>query len=1202
MSRSFSISRSRKPLYLIVLMFASVALCIPGILLAQVGTGRVLGTITDESGATIAGAKVTVTNALTNIHWETTSGSDGSYQVLDLPIGKYSVTAEHEGFAKAVTAVLELEINQALRIDVRLKVGSVAEVVKVEALAAQVETISPTVGGTVTGAPIQNLPLNGRDTLDLALTQPGVLPSSGSPFSGNGVPTGKFTIAGGHDNSISYVLDGGSNTSVTYGLPVADPNPDTIAEFRVLTNNYTAEYGRSGGGIVLQVMKSGTNQYHGSVYDYLRNDAFNANTFFNKSNAEDLQPRPVLKRNQFGATIGGPISIPHLYDGKDRLFFFFGYQGQRQNSTLVGPKFSTFTPAELNGDFSQAGPTGGPAPGVVCFLTGYYPDGTGCALDANQNPIPGTPHPFFQSNPSLAAQGIIDPNKIDPVAQAYIRAGLLPTTPNGLIVPNGPATNNSDEYDAKVDWNVSAKDRVTFTMSINHNPVLYPFLATTSFGSAPNVDGFPGLNRTDEYFGNLGYTRTVSQTMLNEFHFTAQRGQYRLNVPQRDLPGPQDLGINITPDDVTGPTQMLFAGSGLQIGFNVNGPARFADNTYGYTDTFSWMHGHHTWKFGASMNIVQNNAYFDFAVDGQYGFYGTATGSDLGDFLVGVPGYFEQFPRGYSAIRSHQYAAFAQDEWKLNRRLTLTLGLRYEYTTPKSDPSGRQYMIIPGLQSTRYPGAPLGLVFPGDKGAPSGISFPDRNDWAPRVGFAWDPFGDGKTSVRGGFGIFYDVLLGQDNQYQNGTVPLFSAAYLVCCTPAGDPTSPNGYGFLSDPYGSAGFPNPFPSSSLPPPSQLNFYNQGFLPIGLASVFVDAHMRTPYIYQYNLSVQRQLGNSYVAEFSYVGSSSHKLAAQEDFDPVILGDPYATRVLNTQPGLQEFPIPPYAADIGTTNAINGSYNGFITSLTKRMENWRGLGSTFFTASYTYSHLIDDATGIFRNSSQVPFYDHQEFRASGDNDIRHRFVFSGGWEMPWDRAWSSGPSWLTKGWNLYPIVVAQSGLPMDVTGGLYVDGFAGPSGAGDQNLVKPNWTGAGPVTLDPHKVRTFTTADGFYTVTGNFIFDPSGLSTPSCYYLPDGSQNPNVPGTPGGCSTRTYGTLPRNFFRGPGRLNFDMKLEKVTSLMEGRLQVTLAGEFFNIFNHTQFQNPTSGPTPIYSPQLGQVVSTFDPRIGQVSLRLSF
>ena len=400
----------RTSAYAATLLTSPLLLFFAAYLSAQTATGRIIGDVFDESGAAVAGAKITVTNVLTNIHWQTTSIPDGSYQVLDLPIGRYSVAAEHEGFAKAVTMMQELEINQTLHIGVRLKVGSVDETVTVEGAAAQVETASPTVGGTVTGAPIRNLPLNGRDTLDLALTQPGVLPSSGSPLSGSGVPTGKFTIAGGHDNSISYLLDGGSNTSVTYGLPVVDPNPDTIAEFRILTNNYTAEYGRSGGGIVLQVMKSGTSQLHGTAYDYLRNDAFNANNFFNKSDAANRQPRPVLKRNQFGGTIGGPILIPHVYDGKDDFFFFFGYQGQRQNSTVVGPLFSTFTPAELAGNFSQTGPHGGPDPKVAAFLES---------------------HPFFQANPVLAAQAIIDSAKIDTVAENYIRAGLLPTTANG---------------------------------------------------------------------------------------------------------------------------------------------------------------------------------------------------------------------------------------------------------------------------------------------------------------------------------------------------------------------------------------------------------------------------------------------------------------------------------------------------------------------------------------------------------------------------------------------------------------------------------------------------------------------------------------------------------------------------------------------------------------------------------------------------
>ena len=1145
---------------------------------AQNSTGRIIGTVTDTQGAAIAGAKVTVTNTATNIRWETTSSSDGAYQVLDLPIGSYTVSSEHEGFTKIITSPQQLEINQSLRMDLRLKVGSLGEVVRVEGEVTQVETIDPTIGGTVTGPPIQDLPLNGRDTLDLALTMPGITPSAGSPFSQNGVPTGKFSIAGGHDNSITYLLDGGDNTSVTYGVPVMDPNPDTIAEFRILTNNYTAEFGRSAGGIVSVVTKSGTNQFHGSIFDYLRNDAFNANTFFNKANSGDLQPRPVLKRNQFGATLGGPIDLPKLVNGKDRFFFFFAYQGQRQDSVTVGPLFTTFTPAELTGDFSHSGPNGGPDPNVAAFLQS---------------------HPYFQSNPALAAEAVIDPTKIDPVAQSYIKNNLIPTTSNGIIIPNGPATDDRDEFNGKFDFAVTQKDRITLTLAKFHNPSVYPFLTTTSLGSAPNVPGYLGLNLTDAYFGNLFYTRTISQNLLNEFRFTAQRVNPKLNIPQATLPGPQALGINIIPDQTTGPAQMLFASSGAQIGFNINGPANFADTTYGYTDTLSWTHGRHTWKMGASLGIVQNNAVFDFAVDGQFGFYGAGgygSQNDRADFLFGVPNYFEQFPRGYSAIRSHQYSAFLQDEWKVTSRFVLTLGMRYEYNSPKSDPQQRQYMLLPGLQSTRDPFSPEGLVFPGDPGAPSGISFPDRNDWAPRVGFAWDPFGNGKTSVRGGFGIFYDVLLGQDNQYQNGTVPLFAAEYIPCfngCAAVGNP-GPGGYGFLTDPYGSTGTINPFPSSALPPLSQRNFAALGFLPIGYNSVFLDPHMRTPYVYQYNLSVQRQIGNGLTAELGYVGSSSHKLTANVDFDPFIPGNAQGLRLQNMLNGYTDPLNPICTTTVGTTNALNANYDGMVASLTKRSNDWHSLGSTFFTVAYTWSHEIDDGSGIFRNTSQVPYYDHHEFHGTGDQDLRNRFVLSGGWELPFAHLWSSASRELTSGWSLYPIVTVQSGLPMDVNAGLFVNGLPGPSGAGDEGIVKPDWAGGAPQAVNPHTYQTFM-VDGA-PVTGNFIFNPTGLSDPDCYF------SGAAPGTPGGCPTATYGTLPRNFFRGPGRVNFDLALEKRTKFFGERLDVTFRAEYFNILNHTEFQNPAGGPSNVFSPQVGEVVSTFDPRIGQLSLRFAF
>ncbi len=1189
----FCISRLPLKRFAVAMVASLLAFSLP--VMAQTSTGRILGTVSDQQGAALAGAHVTVTNSGTNIHWTTTTNADGAYQVLDLPIGTYSVSIELGGFAKATTTPRELTINQSLRIDVPMKVGGAHEVIEVTSESAQVETVNPTVGGTVTGAPIQDLPLNGRNVQDLALTQPGVTPAQPNTLgAAAGVPSGEFEIAGGRDNAVTYLLDGGDNTSATYGVAVMNPNPDTIAEFRILTNNYTAEFGRSAGGVVSMVTKSGTNQLHGSVFDYLRNDAMDANTYFNKANLDPTlnSPRPVLKRNQFGGTLGGPIV-------KDHAFFFFGYQGQRQNSTEVNPALSVYTPAELQGDFSQSA-GGGPDLGVACFLAGYQTTGPlSKCFDANNNPLLG--HSNFQSDPTLAAEAIIDPTKIDPVAQAYISHNLIPESSSGILTPNGAAYDNRDEYNLKVDYNANEKDHFTLTIAKFHNPVGYPFLP----GVAPNVSGFPGHSEFNNYFGAIGYTRTISPTLLNEFHITAQRDSNRLNVPGSTQPGPSDLGVLVTPDQTTGPPQILLNVSGAQIGFNINGPANYADTTYLFSDTITWTRGRHTLKAGGSLGIVQNNAVFDYAVNGLYDFYGGTTsyvdptttpqptphvGNDRADFLLGAPDIFEQYPRGLSAVRSHQYGAFAQDEWRVTPRLILTLGLRYEYSTPKSDPENRNYMIIPGKQSVRFPNAPLGLLFPGDPGAPShGVNFPDRKDWAPRFGFAWDPRGNGKTSIRGGGGVFYDVLLAQDNQYQNGTPPFFSAAYLPLGAPFTVPGS-GPYTLMSDPYGTEGVPNPFPST--PPTLDPNYYvDKGFVPyFGASSVFIDPHLKTPYIYQYNLSVQQQLGNGVIGELGYVGNVSHKLVATSDSDPYIVGT--TDRPLD-QPGAFN---DPYSAMPETfANLVNAHYNGLLASLTKNMGDWHSIGNTFLTVSYTWSHNINDAEGFARNSSAVPAYNHSLTRASGDSDIRQRFVLSGGWELPFAHAWSGGPKRLTSGWSLYPIFYAQTGVPMDVLAGLVVDDFTpGPSGAGDQNLVRPNWAGGSPHSLDPHQVQTFT-VNGV-PITGHFAFDPTGLSTPACYASPD----PPGSGIPGACPAPTYGTLGRNFFRAPGRVNLDLTLEKRTQLTE-RVGMIFRADFFNILNHTEWQGPAAS-APIGSPQLGQITSTFPQRIGQVALRFTF
>jgi hypothetical protein len=1147
-------------------LLSMAALVVP--LAGQTANGTIAGKITDASGAIVTAATIDLTSIERGTVTTTTSNDAGLYLFPTVQPGDYRISVQKEGFKQSQLAKLTVDVGSHIDENFRLDVGSVKESVTVASEATVVDTVSATVSSVVTGAPIEDLPLNGRDTLQLALTQPGVLPSAIN--GGNvaaGVPGGLFTIAGGRDNAITYLLNGGDNTSVTYGVPVVDPNPDTVAEFRVIENNYSAEYGRSNGGIISVVTKSGTNQVHGTAFDFLRNTDFNANNFFNQSTPGAYQPRPVLRRNQFGGTIGGPITLPKLVNGKDRFFFFFGYQGQRQNSVLVGPQVSTYTPAELMGNFSQA-VNGGPPSGLVNFLQA---------------------HPYYQSNPALAAQGIINPASIDPVAQAYIKNNLIPTSASGTLTPNGAALDNRDEFTIKTDFNITPSDRLSVTLVKYHNPQDYPFIIGNGFLSPPNVPGYPGSDLFDNYFGNVAYTKIISPSIVNEFHFTAQRDNNSLNNPAATLPKPSALGINITPDAAIGPTQLLFNASNLGIGFNINGPADYADTTYVYADSLSWIRGKHSIKAGASLGFVENNAFFAYQSVGGFQFngpYGIGSGTDLADFLLGIPDVYSQYPKAFSAIRSHQVAGYVQDEWRASTNLTLTLGVRYEYSSPKSDPRDRNYMIIPGDQSVKYPNAPLGLVFPGDPGAPStGVNFPDRNDWAPRFGFAWDPFRKGKTSIRGGFGVFYDVLLAQDNQFQNGTPPFYSAAYIAFSPseiPANGPAT-----FLSDPFGTSGIINPFPSKPIS--KNIDFGAAGFLPFGASSVFIDPHLRTPYTYQYNFSIQQQLADGLGLEIGYVGSSSHKLTAMRDQDPFILGT--TTRILNAQPGLQ---IPDaYNQMPGTFgNFANANYNGLVVSLTKRTGELRGFGQLFFTTSYTWAHNLDDADGFARTSNQVSFYNQHQFYASADSDIRDRFVLSGGWELPFAKLWSSGPKRLTRGWNLDPIVTAQSGLPTTVNAGLYQDGVTpGPSGDGDQNLVMPNWSGGTVQTYNPRQEQTITINGS--TITGHFFFNPSGLYLPACF----SSSAP--PGTPGGCPAPTYGTLQRNAFRGPGRVNFDLALEKRTNLTE-RVELNFRAEFFNVLNHTEWQTPAS--TSFTSPLLGQVTSTWDPRIGQMALRLVF
>ena len=1166
-----------------IAVFFLVIMIVPALCSAQDATGRIYGTVYDQQGAVVPGVRITATDIATQVQRMTTTDHEGYFQVLALPIGSYNVKAEHYGFRSLISAEQKLLINQALRVDIKMEVGATSQTVDVGAEAAPVETVNPTLGQSIAGRTLINMPLNGRDTLDLALLQPGVTESN-DDNSG----AGNYSIAGGRTDSVTFLLDGGLNNDLLDNSNLLDPNPDSIAEFRLLTSNYTAEYGRNGGGIISEVIKSGSNRIHGSAFEFFRNRVLDANDFFNIPLGI---PRLDLKRNQFGGTLGGPIR-------KDKAFFFLAYQGQKQIQAVPDIDVPVYTPQELQGNFSQA-VNGGPDPNVAAFLEN---------------------NPYFASPNGNAAEAIIDPTKIDSVTQAYIKAGLVATSPtnqtvcntngicSGLLSTSLEQTNNADELTSKFDFNLSAKDKIAATIGANRTLFVNPFPYAT-------VPGFPSRTTADYYFTNIGYTRIFSPTLLNEFHFVTHRSNYLQDSVVKQLPAGPSLGIGITPDLATGPTNIFFD-TGFQFGPSEQGPTRFVENTFSWTDAVSWTRGKHNWKFGAGFSPYQENLVYDYYSNGEFDFYSlsssTASGNPYADFLLGGASAYFQGPLAASNIRSKSTYVFGQDEWHVRKNLVLTMGLRYEYNTPKYDTEGRSFSVIPGLQSHRFVNAPLGMVFPGDPGAPMGVNFPDKKNFAPRFGFAWDPTGKGKTSLRGGFGVFYDILKGEDNLQFNGEVPFYAEPGLFFNSVGPSQSGPVGY--LEQPYQSAGATNPFPSK--PPAANVSF--APFLPINSSgAVFVvDPHLRTPYVYQYNLSLQHNLFADTVLETNYVGSSGRGLTSLRDINPMVLGT--TNRALDSSclgcfGQLPEF-----------QNVSNANYNALAASLTRQPKSSK-LGTAYFTLAYTYGHNLDNASGFQQRNSQVPAYSPNLFYASGDTDVRQRISFSGGWDLPFDRMWATAPKRLTRGWSIYPIVTWRTGFPFDIPAGL--GNLTDPTNPGTSGAGDPILSHAAVVApihmLDPRRLTTIvptiygtnpnTGACQITTgapVSGHFIFDPNSFSNiplqNNAYY---GGDNPCFPELDpvNNPADRTYG-LARNVLRGPHLTNVDAALAKTTAITE-RVSLEFRVEYFNALNHPEFAQPTviDGATNINGATFGQITTTGSfrgaaPRIGQLAARLTF
>lgn len=1157
--------------------------------------GNIRGIVSDQTGRIIPGVEITALNLDRGLKREAATGEEGRFSFSLLQPGRYVLTAQKEGFSVAEVETINLHPEDVLDLRIVLRVGSQGTVVRVTDVSNLQFAESPGVTNVVSAEVLRNTPVASAETADIALLQAGIIPTNEDSLG-----AGKYNIAGARSDSVMFLLDGGLNNDLLDNRLGYAPPLDAVAEFRIITNGYPADYGRNSGGVVSMVTKSGTAQWHGDVFDFLRNDRLNANSFFNKSTPGSMFRRDSLRANRFGATLGGPLLFPGLTNRKHKAFFFVAYEGIRQAriATLHNPA-TAYTPAELDGDFSQAAPNGGVDPGVACFLSGKWhnsgnpniPDGSPC-IDATGNT--GVPHPFFQSDPVKAFNGIIDPSRIDSVAQKYVAGGLIPSDPSGVITSQGRASVRRNGITAKLDFDLSESGKLSTTVGISRFTVVSPF-------AFANVSGFPTRDRVSPDFLHLSYTQAHGAALVNEFRATVGRDDRVVAEPDKQLPTPAQLGIHIQSDAPSSPASLIFS-SGMQIGFPDKSESTFVTNTFGLSDSLFWKKNSHLWTFGGGVSAFQNNMRTSLYVNGQFFFYGTGSQNDLADFLLGLPSYYTQGPSAPSNIRSRFSYGFAQDEWRLSRKFTLTLGLRYEYSTPKLDTQNRLFSIFPGRASVVFPNAPVGMVFPGDPGVPRGVNYADRNNWAPRISFAWDPLNKGTLRIRGGFGVFYDILKAEDNLQFNGQNPFFSSAELSFNPLPPDPNSSANY--LSRPYEGAGLPDPFPSRK--PQRNIDFAAAGFLPIGgFRTVYVvDPHLRTPYTYQYNLSLQKELTSNSLLEIDYVGSTSHGLTSLVDINPFVLGT--TDRVLNLTAGnsscISADGLCSFANILEFKNISKANYNSLVMQLRKQFSRSARFGGTYLNLAYTFSHSIDNASGFQNRNSQVPFYNPNQFRASSDFDVRHRIVLSGGWTLPLDHYMPSLPKRLTEGWALYPIVNWRTGFPVDVFANLLASfdfTSPGPSAAGDANLVRANLTG--PIRVfDPRQPNTFQGS------AGNYWFDPTSFSNGQCNSFAAASclGSPNVFPSDAQAvadpSRRSYGTLPRNFFRGPARFNVDMAMSKKIPFVDERVKLELRAEFFNLFNHAEFANPNANIND--SLNFGRIHETTDPRIIQLALRVSF
>ena len=1111
------------------------------------------GVVHDASGALIPGAAVTFSDSGTGAAGSTQTDEQGTFRVALPAAGTYQVEIQANGFVAFRGSVAVNSATPSANLDVVLAIEGNIQTVEVTADALAAETTSTQLGESLDTRKIEGVPLNGRSFTDLMAVQPGIVPQNtaqpgavimtgvaSTPPSGDANP-GNLSISGQRESSNGFRVNGSDvEEDVNMGTSIL-PNLDAIDSFRVLTSNFDAEYGNSSGGQVLVITKSGTAQLHGSAFEFLRNTAFDARNYFSAE-------RAAYRQNQFGGTLGGtPFHTKNLA-------LFGDYQGTLLTEGIDTGNISVPSAAERGGDFSQS-----PLSGLL----------SGDSWAARLSSRLGRTVTAGEAYAVVFPNGQIPQSAWSAPAQSLLSYIPKPNGSDALFATSGAAETLADNKGAlRADW-THGKGTLTAYYFLDDYSLDNPYPTATGGASVP---GFDATGRGRAQLASLTHVATFGASTLNEVHLGYMRNGNAAGQPRGGV-GPSLIsqgfsGIVALKPSTEGVENIAF--NDFTMGVDTTAILQ-AENIYEIGETFSRMMGQHGLKAGGEIHASQINTHPDVIFNGSFAFNGSQTGLDFADFLLGAPSSYTQGQARDFYNRNLYMAAFVQDSWKATSELTINYGVRWDRIRPWQEKFNQLQMLVKGEQSQVFPGAPQGLVFPGDPGVPKSLA-PARNNFAPRIGIAWTPSllatslpdwmrnltgTPGETSIRLGYGIFYTAFEGLSAgimsanppygyTYTSAAPPLFESPFTVAATGA---DAGQRFPLQSVAYG---------ASPAHPISTVDWTQ--FEPlVGIPAVSSDDV--TPYAEHWMASIERQFGEASLITLSYVGASSHHLLALEEANPadpaLCLSLGSACGPFNEQAARTEFGPAFGSVELQRTIA-NSSYHALEATVNHRSHGLEML------ASYTWAKSIDQSAGL---SEPVNPINPSLSRGLSAFDIRHNLVASFHYQLPATHA--KGPLHAVgSGWAVAGIARFTSGLPVTLFNNNDTSLLGTiPNGINNNGVDTPDWSG--------QSLRLRTNPRG-----GAAVFDASQLTLPAL---------------------GTMGSARRRFFSGPGMENFDAVVSRSLLVKDNRA-LEFRVEAFNLLNHAQFFGAAAVEGNISSGSFGQAVNAMPPRLMQLALRYRF